>query len=101
LTIWDKLLDCVYPGEDFIPYGTVEDRFSEKYPGDMRQLIGLYGHRWRDPQHPSSRFSASVYLGGRLSELAKAGLLEQQWGPAEGPWAYNGTYQWWRKPRHG
>ncbi|HKZ24176.1 MAG TPA: hypothetical protein VJ398_00110 [Acidimicrobiia bacterium] len=97
LLIWDKLLECVIPGEAFVPYGTVEDRLGERYPEDLARLIHEYGHRWRDPAHPGTRYSASVYLGARLSELAKEGHLEHRSGPAEGPWAYNGTYEWWRR----
>jgi len=97
LSIWDKLLECVVPGEDFVPYGTVEDRFANKHPEDLARLIREYGHRWRDPSHPATRYSASVYLGARLSELAKEGHLDHRTGPAEGQWAYNGTYEWWRR----
>jgi hypothetical protein len=97
LSIWDKLLECVVLGEDFVPYGTVEERLADRYPEDLAHLIREYGHRWRDPAHPATRYSASVYLGARLSELAKEGHLDHRTGLAEGPWAYNGTYEWWRR----
>ena len=96
LGIWDKLLECVPPGSDFIPYGDVEDAFTDRFPDVMRRLIEMYGHRWREPRHPSDKYSASVYLGARLADLAREGLLEHQTGPATGRWAYNGTYEWWR-----
>jgi hypothetical protein len=99
LQIWDKLLECVIPGEDFVPYGTVEERLAERYPDDLEELIRQYGHRWRDPEHPATRYSASVYLGARLADLTGEGHLEHRTGPAEGPWAYNGTYEWWRRTR--
>lgn len=97
LGIWDKLYESVPAGNDFVPYGDVEDTFAERYPEDMTRLIREYGHVWRDPDYPSTRYSASVYLGARLGELAREGLLEHKTGPAEGKWAYNGTYEWWRK----
>jgi hypothetical protein len=74
----------------------VEDRFLAQYPEEFDQLVRRYGHRWRDPNHPSNRYSASVYLGARLADLAREGHLEHRTGPATGPWAYNGTYEWWR-----
>ena len=97
LTIWDKLYECVPEGADFVPYGVVEDGLADRYPDELQLLINEYGHRWRDPNHPSNRYSASVYLGARLAELSKEGLLEHKSGPATGNWAYNGTYEWWRR----
>ena len=97
LTIWGKLYESVPEGPDFVPYGEVEDALAEQYPEALHALIREYGHRWRDPDNPSGRYSASVYLAARLGELAREGLLEQKSGPATGPWAYNGTYEWWRR----
>jgi len=98
LGVWDKLLTCVVPGEKAVSYGVVEDRFFARYPDEAKTLLLAYGHRWRDPQHPSSQFSMSTYLATRLSELADEGHLEKTWGPAEGPWAHNPTISWWRVP---
>ena len=97
LNIWDKLYECVPEGDEHVPYGDVEDALAARYPKDLQRLIVEYGHTWRDPDHPSTRYSASVYLGARLSELAREGLLEHKSGPATGNWAYNGTYEWWRR----
>lgn len=96
LGVWDKLLECV-PEGDFVPYGDVEDAFAERFPQELKTLIERFGHRWRDPRYPSNRFSASVYLAARLAELTAEGSVEHRTGPAEGPWAYNGTYEWWRQ----
>jgi len=96
LGIWEQLMECFTPGEDFVPYGTVEDRLLQRYPETVARLIREYGHRWREPEHPATRYSASVYLGARLAELAAEGFLDHHTGPAEGSWAYNGTYEWWR-----
>lgn len=97
LGIWDKLLTCVVPGEPPVAYGVVEDRFFDPYPDEAAVLLARYGHRWRDPDHRSDRFSMSSYLATRLSELSDEGHLKKTWGPAEGPWAYNGTISWWQQ----
>ena len=99
LGIWAKLLTCFTSGEDFVPYGTVEDRFIESYPAEGSTLLHRYGHRWRDPDHPATRYSMSVYLALRLRELEKEGLLDVEWGPAVGEWAYNGIISYWRPRR--
>ena len=39
----------------------------------------------------------SVYLLGRLSELSDEQLLLKSFGPAEGPWSYNGVISYWTK----
>jgi hypothetical protein len=96
LDIWDKLLECV-ESADFVPYGTVEERFIAKFPEEAQTLAERFGHRWR-PEYPkSTQFSMSAYLAARLRELAKEGLLKLDWGPAEGPWSYNETISWWRR----
>ena len=84
LDIWDKLLDCVPSGQEFVPYGDVEDAFFDRYPAEADVLLRKYGHRWRDSAHPAGRFSMSVYLSGRLRELADRGELEVRWEPARG-----------------
>lgn len=38
----------------------------------------------------------SVYLAARLSELADEKLLIKTFGPAEGPWSYNGIISHWQ-----
>lgn len=96
LGIWDKLLECVIAGEEAVQYGVVEDRLFERYPAESAELIRRYGHAWRDPQHPSDRFSASAYLAARLSDLAAEGHLIKTFGRATGRWAYNGTISYWQ-----
>ena len=96
LGVWDKLLQCVHEGEPAVAYGTVEDRLFERFPDEAASLLQAYGHRWRDPEHRSGRFSMSAYLATRLSELAEEGLLEKTWGPAEGQWAHNSVISYWR-----
>lgn len=96
LDVWDKLLACVDVGSDFVPYGMVEDRFVERYPSEARRLLHLYGHKWRDAAHPSTRYSMSAYLAARLKDLEKEGHLALKFGPAEGEWAYNATISWWK-----
>lgn len=97
LTMWGRLYDCVPEGPGFVPYGEVEDAMAAKYPEALQALIREYGQPWRGADHPSGRYSASVYLGARLGELARECLLEQKSGPAAGAWAYNGIYEWWRR----
>jgi hypothetical protein len=98
LGIWDKLLECVPPGVDYMPYGTVEDAFFARFPTEAEVLLQRYGHRWRDPAHRSATgFSMSVYLSARLKELSQEGRLDVRWGPAEGPWSYNGIISYWRR----
>lgn len=97
LEIWDKLLECV--PSDGIPhaYGDVEDAFFKRYPADASLLQERYGHRWRDGKKSVNSFSMSVYLAARLSELAGEKLLVKTFGPAEGPWAYNGIISYWAR----
>ncbi len=97
LDIWDKLLGCV--PADGMPhsYGDVEDEFLEKYPREAGLLQERYGHRWREGKRSTSSFSMSVYLAARLSELADEKLLAKTFGPAEGPWSYNGVISHWAR----
>jgi hypothetical protein len=99
IDVWDKLISCFESDEDFISYGQVEDRFFARYPADASLLRHRYGHRWRDPEHRSGQYSMSAYLALRLRELEKDGLLELEWGPATGPWAYNEIISQWRVSR--
>jgi hypothetical protein len=97
LGIWEKLLDSVPLGDDFLSYGVVEDAFLEHHPIEGRVLGERYGHRWRpDMPRTTSSYSMSVYLSTRLRELSREGLLDVRWGPAEGPWSYNGIISYWR-----
>ena len=98
LGIWDKLLECLEPGEPAIAYGILEDRFLERFPVEWKQLIDRYGHRWRYPDKRSGQYSASVYLAARLRELADDTAVELTWAPATGEWAYNGVISQWRRP---
>jgi hypothetical protein len=97
LDIWDKLLECVPPDQRVYAYGEVEDRLFEQYPDDARRLLERYGHKWRDPAHPSGQYSMSAYVASRLRELEKEGHLVLTWGPATGPWEHNGTISHWRR----
>lgn len=96
LDIWDKLLACLQPGEDFIPYGDIEDRFIERFPTETGQLLSRYGHRWRYPAHPASKYSMSAYLAARLKDLEREGHLALRFDRAEGSWAYNEIISWWK-----
>ena len=98
LDIWDKLLECVPPDGIAHSYGDIEDIFFERYPDDAGVLQDRYGHAWREGKR-SGQYSMSSYLSGRLGELAKEGSLEVAWGPAEGPWAYNGRISHWTRGR--
>jgi hypothetical protein len=97
LQIWDKLLELFPGGEDFLDYGSVEDRFIERFPSEAALLRDRYGHRWRYPDHPSTQYSMSAYLASRLRELEREGQLDLDWRPATGPWVYNGIISHWRK----
>jgi hypothetical protein len=96
LDIWDKLLECVPPDGLSHPYGDVEDQFFDRYPNDAAFLQDRYGHAWRNGKR-SGQYSMSAYLSRRLGELAEEGLLGVHWGPAEGPWSYNGRISYWSK----
>ena len=99
LEIWDKLLELFGSDEDFVPYGTVEDRFIDRFPKEAILLRDRYGHRWRYADHPSTQYSMSAYLASRLRELEREGQLELDWQPATGPWTYNGVISQWRRRR--
>ncbi len=99
LDLGNKLLACIEPDADFIPYGTVEDRFFELYPEAAQTLLRKYKHRWRDPRFRSSGHSMSVYLAHRLGDLEREGFLEQKKGPGEGQWADNKNISHWRTAR--
>lgn len=79
------------------PYGVVEDGVFELYPREAGILQERYGHRWRDGRKSVNQFSMSVYLATRLSELADEKLLIKTFGPAEGPWSYNGIISYWER----
>ena len=96
LGIWDKLLELFSSEEDYIPYGEVEDRLFDRYPEEAGTLLQRYGHKFRDPDHPSSQYSMSAYLASRLRELANEGHLQLTWRQATGPWAHNGVISHWR-----
>lgn len=96
LAIWDKLIECV-PAKGTHPYGVVEDLFFERYPADAAALQERYGHRWREGTKPGNQFSMSSYLAARLSELADEQQLVKTFGPAEGPWSYNGVISHWAR----
>lgn len=97
LDIWDKLLECVPADGVAHSYGEVEDVFFDKYPAEAALLQEKWGHRWREGRRSESPFSMSVYLSGRLSELAAEDALVKSWGPAEGQWAYNGIISHWTR----
>jgi hypothetical protein len=97
LGIWDKLLDCVPADGTAHPYGEVEDRLFESYLTEAGVLQERYGHRWREGKKSVNQFSMSAYLAARLSELADEKLLVKTFGPAEGPWAYNGIISYWQR----
>ncbi len=97
LDIWDKLLECIPPDGEAHSYGEVEDRFFERYPDDAALLQARYGHRWREGNPSTNQFSMSAYLAGRLRDLAREEAVQLSWGPAEGPWAYNGVISYWAR----
>jgi len=98
LDIWDKLLECIPADGAAHPYGEVEDRFIERYPADASLLQDKYGHRWREGKKSANQYSMSVYLAARLRDLAKEEAVDLTWGPAEGPWSYNGIISYWARP---
>ena len=97
LEIWDKLLECIPADGAAHSYGEVEDRFFERYPADSSLLQERYGHRWRDGKRSANQFSMSAYLAARLRDLVKEEAVDLTWGPAEGPWSYNGIISYWTR----
>ena len=97
LGLYEKLLECLVPGEDYVAYGVVEDRFCEMFPDETHVLLKEKGHVWRDPSHRSTKTSMSRYLARCLSRLAIKHEVEKSEGPAEGQWAYLGRYSYWRR----
>jgi hypothetical protein len=66
---------------------------------DATTLLHRYGHKFRDPEHPSGRYSMSVYLASRLKELEREEHLDLVFRPATKAWAYNGDISHWRLRR--
>ena len=97
LGVWDKLLECVPADGAIHSYGDVEDLLFARYSAEAAVLQDRYGHRWRDGKKSENQFSMSVYLAARLSELADEKLLIKTFGPADGPWAYNGIISHWER----
>jgi hypothetical protein len=97
LEIWDKLLECIPVDGAAHPYGEVEDRFFGRYPSEAALLQERYGHRWREGKRSVNQFSMSAYLAARLRDLAKEQAVQLSWGPAEGPWSYNGIISYWAR----
>ena len=97
LDIWDKLLECVPDDGAFHSYGDIEEALFGRYPAEATVLLHRYGHKLRDPAHPSNQYSMSAYLGSRLRELHDEGLLDLAWEPATGSWAHNGVISHWKK----
>lgn len=96
LDIWDKLLETIPADGEAHSYGEVEDLFFERYPQEAAFLQNQFGHARRDGNR-SDGYSMSTYLSLRLSELAKEGVVDLTWGPAEGSWARNGIISQWAK----
>jgi hypothetical protein len=97
LDIWDKLLECIPIDGIAYPYGDVEDQFIDRYPSEASVLQERYGHRWRDGKRSTNQYSMSTYLAARLRDLAREASLSLTWGPAEGPWSYNGVISHWTR----
>jgi hypothetical protein len=97
LEIWEKLLESIPADGKAYSYGEVEELFFERYPADAALLQERFGHVWRPGKRPENQYSMSVYLSLRLSELAREEAVELTWGPAEGPWSYNGIISYWAR----
>ena len=97
LDIWDTLLDCVPEDAGAVSFGVVEDRLFARHPDTASALLLRYGHRFRDPEHHSHRYTMSTYLEARLGELARDGRLALSWGLASGPWGDAGVISHWER----
>ena len=96
----EALLACLKPGEPWLEYGIIEERYRETAAEDFEILREEYGHRILGP--PSkSQFTASAYLARALGDLREFGQVAHTTGRATGPWAYNGTISYWAVPPPG
>ena len=85
LGLYDKLLECLAPGEDYVAYGVVEDRFCEMFPDEAHVLLDEKGHVWRDPSHRSTKTSMSRYLAQCLSRTGHQGRGGEERRARRGP----------------
>jgi hypothetical protein len=98
--IGEKLLSCIPPGPEHVPYVTVEDRFFELWPEDADALLQKYGHMWRNEGVRTGRYTMSMYLAHRLSNLERQGLAEHVNAKPDPMFNYHLTeYSWWRLPQ--
>jgi len=94
LGMLDDLPACLQVGEGWVEYGIVEDRYAKMNPAAFDELRDRYGHRILGPQR-SGRHTASVYIARVLAMLRDRGLVAFSYGPATGPWSYNGSISYW------
>lgn len=100
LGMLDDLPQCVSPGEGWVEYGIVEDRYAKLNPQAFEALRQQYGHRVLGPV-VNPRHTASVYIARVLAMLRDREILAMNYGKATGEWSYNGTISYWAKPPPG
>lgn len=96
LEMKQQLLACLVAGEPWMEYGVIESRYAESNPADFARLLDVFGHRILGPVR-NPRFTASAYISMILGQLRGQGDLVSFTAKATGPWAYNGTLQYWAK----
>ena len=96
----EALLSCLKPGEPWLEYGIVEERYRTTATQDFEILREEYGHRILGPPS-TSQFTASAYLARALGDLREFGQVAHLTGKATGPWAYNSTISYWAVPPPG
>ena len=80
----EALLACLRPGEPWLEYGIIEERYRETAPQDFEILREEYGHRILGPPS-NSQFTASAYLARALGDLREFGQVAHMNGKATRP----------------
>jgi hypothetical protein len=96
LGMLDDLRACLKAEEGWVEYGIVEDRYAKLNPEAFDQLRERYGHRILGPQR-TGRHTASVYIARVLAMLRDRDMIAFSYGPATGPWSYNGSISYWAR----
>ena len=101
LGVYEDLLACIEPGDGWLEYGVVEDRYRRRAPTVYASLVSSYSHSAQNEAHggqiknPPQRRTVSSRLAQALGQLATEGLIAKGWQKSTGYWSYNGTTSFW------